>query len=338
MNFGFTEEQELLRDQVRRFMQDACPLTEVRKLMKSTAGTSPSLWRQAAELGWLGLIIPERFGGIGLKWVDLTVVLEETGRGLCPLPIISQTLAAAALLRCGSDAQKQKLLPALADGSRVGTLALYDEPNWVHPDSVKLTLDGGRLKGTKPFVADAGAADLFIVACRTGSGLQTRHRRSQRAGRKRRGATDDGRDEAHRYVDARRCAERRTTDAADHRRPRLPVRLRRGCGHGRVGRRRRSRARDDDRVREGTHPVRQPDRQVPRREAPARRDVRRHRIVQVAVRTTPRGPWTTRRSNSPARRRWRRRTPAMRSRASASTACNCTAPSASPPNTTFSCF
>lgn len=172
MNFGFTEEQELLRDQVRRFMQDACPLTEVRKLMKSTAGTSPSLWRQAGELGWLGLIVPERFGGIGLKWVDLTVVLEETGRGLCPLPIISQTLAAAALLRCGSDAQKQKLLPALADGSRVGTLALYDEPNWVHPDSVKLTLDGDRLKGTKPFVADAGAADLFIVACRTGNGFK----------------------------------------------------------------------------------------------------------------------------------------------------------------------
>ncbi len=171
MNFGFTEEQELLRDQVRRFMQEACPMSEVRKLMKSDTGTSPSLWRQAATLGWLGLIVPEQFGGIGLKWVDLTVVLEETGRGLCPLPIVSQTLTAAALLRCGSDAQKQKLLPALADGSRVGTLALYDEPNWVSPDAVKLKLDGGRLKGTKPFVADAGAADLFIVACRSGSGF-----------------------------------------------------------------------------------------------------------------------------------------------------------------------
>jgi alkylation response protein AidB-like acyl-CoA dehydrogenase len=172
MNFGFTEEQELLRDQVRRFMQDACPMSEVRALMKSATGTSPSLWRQAAELGWLGLIIPERFGGIGLKWVDLTVVLEETGRGLCPLPIISQTLAAAALLRCGTDAQQQKLLPALADGSRVGTLALYDEPNWVHPDAVSLRLEGGRLNGTKSFVADAGAADLFIVACRSADGFE----------------------------------------------------------------------------------------------------------------------------------------------------------------------
>ncbi|HEY6597843.1 MAG TPA: acyl-CoA dehydrogenase family protein [Pseudomonadales bacterium] len=172
MNFGFTEEQELLRDQVRRFMQDACPMNEVRAQMKSATGVSPSLWRQAAELGWLGLVIPERFGGVGLKWVDLTVVLEETGRGLSPLPIISQTLAATALLRCGSPAQQQTLLPALADGSRFATLALYDEPNWVHPDAVKLTLSNGRLKGTKPFVADAGVADLFIVACRSGGGLK----------------------------------------------------------------------------------------------------------------------------------------------------------------------
>ena len=111
MNFGFTEEQELLRDQVRRFMQDACPMSEVRALMKSATGASPSLWRQAAELGWLGLIIPERFGGVGLKWVDLTVVLEETGRGLSPLPIMSQTLAATALLRCGSPTQQQRCCP-----------------------------------------------------------------------------------------------------------------------------------------------------------------------------------------------------------------------------------
>ena len=170
MNFGFTEEQELLRDQVRRFMQEACPMSEVRALMKSATGTSPSLWRQVAELGWLGLVIPERFGGVALKWVDLTVVLEETGRGLSPLPIISQTLAATALLRCGSDAQKQTWLPALADGSRVATLALYDEPNWIHPDAVTLTFSNGRLKGSKPFVADAAGADLFIVACRDGAG------------------------------------------------------------------------------------------------------------------------------------------------------------------------
>jgi len=171
MNFGFTEEQELLRDQVRRFMLDACPMPHVRALMKSPTGTSDALWKQAAELGWLGLVIPERFGGVGLKWVDLTVVLEETGRGLSPLPIVSQTLAATALLRCGTPEQQQRLLPKLANGSTVATLALYDEPNWVHPDAVKLALNSGRLHGTKSFVADAAAAGLFIVACRNGAGL-----------------------------------------------------------------------------------------------------------------------------------------------------------------------
>src|SRR5580765_7986136 len=169
MNFGFTEEQELLRDQVRRFMVDACPMPQVRTVRKSAAGTSASLWRQAADLGWLGLVIPERFGGVGLKWVDLTVVLEETGRGLSPLPIVSKTLAATALLRCGSPDQQQRLLPKLANGSLVATLALYDEPNWIHPDAITLALSGGRLRGTKPFVADAAAADLFIVACRNGA-------------------------------------------------------------------------------------------------------------------------------------------------------------------------
>jgi acyl-CoA dehydrogenase len=171
MNFGFTEEQELLRDQVRRFMQDACPMSQVRALAASASATSDTLWMQAAQLGWLGLVIPERFGGVGLKWVDLTVVLEETGRGLSPLPILSQTLAAAALLRCGTPAQQQRWLGRLADGSIVATFALYDEPNWVHRDAITLTLEDHQLRGSKAYVADAGAADLFIVACRRGDGL-----------------------------------------------------------------------------------------------------------------------------------------------------------------------
>jgi len=172
MNFGFTEEQNLLRDQVRRFMQDACPIAQVRAQMKTSTGFAAALWRQAAELGWLGLVIPERFGGVGLKWVDLTVVLEETGRGLSPLPIISQTLAATALLRCGDATQQQAHLPDLASGARIATLSLYDEPNWIHPDAITLTASGGRLRGAKRFVADAAAADLFIVAYRDGAALK----------------------------------------------------------------------------------------------------------------------------------------------------------------------
>ena len=284
MNFGFTEEQELLRDQVRRFMQDACPMSEVRALMKSATGASPSLWRQAAELGWLGLVIPERFGGVGLKWVDLTVVLEETGRGLSPLPIISQTLAATALLRCGSPTQQQALLPGLADGSRVATLALYDEPNWVHPDAVKLTLSGGgRLKGTKPFVADAGAADLFIVACRSGGDLKLALIERNAPGVSI--ALQPMMDETKRIGTL-------TLDCAIDDAQLMNLSLRdlgylSDCGAVAVmrgiRRRRRGRARDDDGLRQGAHPVRQPDRQVSGRQTPSRRNVRRHRIVQVVV-------------------------------------------------------
>jgi alkylation response protein AidB-like acyl-CoA dehydrogenase len=171
MNFGFTEEQELLRDQVRRFMQEACPISKVRSIMASETGAAPELWAQMADLGWLGLIIPEAHGGLGLKWVDLTVVLEETGRGLSPLPLVSQTLAATALIRCGNDAQQKAWLPKLAAGSATATLALYDEANWISPEAITLAAESGRLKGKKPFVADAGVADLFIIACRNRDGL-----------------------------------------------------------------------------------------------------------------------------------------------------------------------
>ena len=169
MNFGFTEEQEMLRDQVRRFMQEDCAMTTVREIASAEPAFSGPLWKQMAELGWLGLITPEAFGGVGLRWVDLTVVLEETARGLSPLPLVSNTLATAALLRCGNTAQQQAWLPSLADGSRVATLALYDDPNWIDAAAVTLATNDGRLSGSKPYVPDAGSADLFIIAFRDGS-------------------------------------------------------------------------------------------------------------------------------------------------------------------------
>jgi len=175
MNFGFSEEQELLRQQVARFMQEACPMHRVRQIMARDDGFDANLWRQAAELGWLGLIIPEDFGGVGLQWIDLAVVLEETARGLCPLPIASQALSAAAITRFGSDAQRRDWLPPMASGEAICTLALYDEPNWLHPDAVTLTgtpVDGGlRISGSKPFVADAMAAGHYLLGLRGPEGL-----------------------------------------------------------------------------------------------------------------------------------------------------------------------
>ena len=112
MNFGFTEEQELLRDQVRKFLDDSCPSEQVRSLMHSDKGFSSELWQQMAELGWLGLIIAPEHGGVGLSWVDQIVILEEMGRSLFPSPYISHCLAASTLNELGLEDQKKKWLPA----------------------------------------------------------------------------------------------------------------------------------------------------------------------------------------------------------------------------------
>ena len=127
MNFGFSAEQTQLREAARRFLDDRCPLTEVRRIMQTDAGYDQDLWRAIAELGWLGLTIPEQYGGSGLGWTDAIVVLEECGRSLFPAPLVSTLLAATAVIELGSDEQKQRWLPGIADGSIKGTLALFEE-------------------------------------------------------------------------------------------------------------------------------------------------------------------------------------------------------------------
>ena len=172
MNFGFSDEQELLRRESRKLIDERCPLEQVRKLMATPLGYSEPLWLELAALGWTGLTIPEAYGGAGLGWVDLVVLLEETGRTLFPSPLISTTLAASAVLDLGSEAQRQRYLPRLADGSRIGTLALFDSSDALEPEAITLLGrpkgDDFVLDGTKRFVPDAGAADLFVVAFRSG--------------------------------------------------------------------------------------------------------------------------------------------------------------------------
>ena len=174
MNFGLTEEQEVLRRVARRFLDEQAPMEKVREMMVSPEGFAEPLWAEMAELGWLGLAIPEEFGGSGLGWVDLVVLLEETGRSLLPAPLISTSLASAAVLEYGSDEQKRRFLPRLADGSIVGTLALLEDSDILGAPGIALvgTAENGgyRLRGTKRFVHDAGAARLFIVPFRTGDG------------------------------------------------------------------------------------------------------------------------------------------------------------------------
>jgi alkylation response protein AidB-like acyl-CoA dehydrogenase len=172
MNFGFSEEQELLRNEVRKFLDDNCPLEEVRKIAESSEGFSRELWKQIAELGWPGLTIPEEHGGAELGWVDLVVILEETGRTLFPSPLISTTLAAAAIRENGSPQQQARWLPRIAEGSAIGTLAYLEADDIQGPEGMQLRAgDGGILEsGEKLFVCDAGIADLFVVALRAGDG------------------------------------------------------------------------------------------------------------------------------------------------------------------------
>jgi alkylation response protein AidB-like acyl-CoA dehydrogenase len=176
MDFGFSEEQDLLRAEVRKLLDARAPLEQVRKVMETGSGYDPDLWRELAELGWLGLTIPETYGGAGLGWVDLVVLLQETGRSLFPSPLISTSLAAAAILDSGTKEQKQRWLPSLADGTRIGTLALLEASDVLAPTGIALAgkPDGDAfvLTGEKRFVADAGAANLFVVAFRTGDGAQ----------------------------------------------------------------------------------------------------------------------------------------------------------------------
>lgn len=174
MNFGFTEEQDQLRESVRRFLDERCPIEEVRRIQETETGYSEKLWSEIAELGWLGITIPEAYGGAGLSWLDWIVILEETGKSLFPSPMISTVLAASAILEAGSDEQKQSWLPALADGSKIGTLAIAEESDVIDPAGITLRGepdgDGFLLTGEKRCVVDPEAADLFIVTFRSGDG------------------------------------------------------------------------------------------------------------------------------------------------------------------------
>ena len=138
MNFGFTEEQELLRAEVRKFLDQNCNLEEVRKIAESQEGFARPLWDRMAELGWVGLRMAEEYGGVGLGWVDLVVVLEETGRTLFPSPLIATQLAAAAIEGAGDAAQQGRYIPGLADGSRIGTFALLEHSDSLEPAGVSL--------------------------------------------------------------------------------------------------------------------------------------------------------------------------------------------------------
>ncbi len=177
MNFGFTTEQELLRAEIRKFLDQNAPLEEVRRIVEEEPnGFSRNLWKGMADLGWVGLTIPEAYGGVGLGFETLVIALEETGRTLFPSPFISTVLAARAIELAGDDAQKERWLPGLADGSKIATLALLEESDHYDAEGFQLVAkpdgDDVLLEGKKTFVPDAEAADLIVVAFREGANSQ----------------------------------------------------------------------------------------------------------------------------------------------------------------------
>ena len=170
MNFGLTEDQEHLRVEARKFLGEQSPISEVRRVMAEPDGYCAKLWKEIANLGWTGLVTPEEYGGAGLGWIELIVLLEETGRSLFPSPLISSVLTSSLIADLGSDPQKSALLPDLASGASIGAIALFDCPDEISEDGIATrgALDGDELVliGRKAHVVDAPSASLFVVAFR----------------------------------------------------------------------------------------------------------------------------------------------------------------------------
>jgi len=170
MNFDFSDDQKQLRDQARKFLTEKCPPKAVRAVLDGKAPYDKELWKGFAEMGFLGVAIPEEYGGAGAGHLELCVIAEEVGRALAPVPFSSTVyLAAEALLIAGSDAQKQKWLPKIASGEAIGTLALFEGTGNPSPKAIKLAASGGALNGVKKPVPDGAIADFAVVAARTGA-------------------------------------------------------------------------------------------------------------------------------------------------------------------------
>src|ERR1700726_725845 len=180
MALALSEEQSMLRDSARGLISDKAPVSHLRQLrdIKDATGFSRDLWNTFAEMGFSGLLVPEKFGGSGLGCVEAGVLMEEIGRTLMPSPFLATAvLAASALSRSGSAAQKAEHLPKIADGSLLAALAI-DEGAKHRPLQTSMQAvrsgNGFKLNGAKAFVVDGHPADLLIVVARTAGAVGER--------------------------------------------------------------------------------------------------------------------------------------------------------------------
>lgn len=171
MNFEFSDEQNLLREQAQGFLQENCPPSAVRAALDGDAAYDESLWRKIAEMGWTAVVIPERYGGLGLSHLELCVIAEQLGAAVAPVPFSSSVyLATEALLLAGSEAQRQKWLPKLASGEAIGAFALAEGGGRPSPAQLKTVAANGALGGVKMPVADGDVADFAVVVAKADGG------------------------------------------------------------------------------------------------------------------------------------------------------------------------
>ncbi len=171
MNFEFSEEQKLLRDQAHGFLAENCAPEVVRGVLDGNETWASSLWQKIVEMGWTATVIPEEFGGLGLSHLELVVIAEELGRCAAPVPFSSSVyLATEAILAAGSQAQKEQWLPKLAAGEVIGCLGYAEAAGQTTAKSLTAKVEGGKLTGHKTVVADAQIAQVMVVAAASSAG------------------------------------------------------------------------------------------------------------------------------------------------------------------------
>ena len=173
MNFDYTDDQKALKEEARRFLAAASPLTVARAVLENPRdGYDVALWARIVEQGWCGATIPESYGGLGLGYVELCALAEELGRAVAPVPFASSIyFFAEALLLAGSGDQKAELLPLVASGEMIGTLAVSEGPGVLTDARMSAKVSGGNLTGVKLPVADGMAAGRAIVLAQGEGGL-----------------------------------------------------------------------------------------------------------------------------------------------------------------------
>ncbi len=171
MQFDFSPEQQQLRDMTRRFFSESDSISTTRKQLEGETGVGQPLWQGMAEIGLMGVITPETYGGTGAGYLELCVIAEEMGRGLVSSSFSSSVyLATQLIIEFGSEKQKQFYLPKLASGECIGTFALNEGATCLSTPVLKTQAVNGRIDGLKKPVPDADVADFSIVAARSASG------------------------------------------------------------------------------------------------------------------------------------------------------------------------